>query len=284
MLEDMNYSCTDLYLKIYETKKKELVGNRRPGKKKCEEIEKQARKWAIGKTFEQICAHNPEVDPKQIWDNIYLAHIKAKSGIDDGDLIDKIVSSHQSWIKTSGHAFEDIIKEKGTAAMAPYNIKIVLQRDLTAMLGMNGLDNEPRDIDWLKTLKDGTFDLYAIIDKAGKNFCFGCIQSKTSVRERVKGDREPSIQAMSSYFWSTAFILNGDFLELPKFTQMVNGGTEKFPVNGWHGMYVFSHIDENDRIYQTNLAFCNFREHAVKAAEMWLHQRQWLNCDWKPDL
>ncbi len=64
---------------------------------------------------------------------------------------------------------------------------------------------------------------------------------------------------------------------------MANGGTNEFTRNGWHGMYVFSLKQADDRIYPTDLNFANFKEHAVEAANMWLTQRQWLQSDWRAD-
>ena len=104
------------------------------------------------------------------------------------------------------------------------------------------MSNEPRDISWLKEqTKACIFDLYAVVHTLdGKQFCFGCIQSKTSVRDRVTRDRETSIQAMRSFFWSTIIVLDGEYLRNPKFISMVNGGTAEYVEYGWHGMYVFS--------------------------------------------
>ena len=78
-------------------------------------------------------------------------------------------------------------------------------------------------------------------------------------------------------------MLDGDFLKLPKFISMVNGGTVEHPENGWHGMYVFSDQYSQDRIYPIDLGFQTFRKHAVKAAQYWLAQRQWFNEHWRAD-
>ena len=48
---------------------------------------------------------------------------------------------------------------------------------------------------------------------------------------------------------------------------MVNGGSEEFPTNGWHGMYVFSDKDNNDRIYPIAIDFDLFKVHALQAAK-----------------
>ena len=102
------------------------------------------------------------------------------------------------------------------------------------MIKAGELSNEPRDINWLKEqVRSGVFDLYAVIEKDnGKKFCYGCIQSKTSIRDRVTRDREPSLQAMRSFFWSVIIVLDGDFLRLPKFIAMIDGGTSEYPNNG----------------------------------------------------
>ncbi|MBQ6565755.1 MAG: hypothetical protein IJL80_01755, partial [Treponema sp.] len=125
------------------------------------------------------------------------------------------------------------------------------------------------------------FDLYALVNRNDKKYCYGCIQSKTSIRDRVTRDREPSIQAMKSFFWSVIIVLDGDFLKLPKFTAMVNGDSKEFPTNGWHSMFVFSKKYSKDRIFPTDLNFTNFKEQAVEAAEFWLNQRQWFDSTWR---
>lgn len=91
------------------------------------------------------------------------------------------------------------------------------------------------------------------------------------------------MQAMQAFFWSTIIVLDGDFLKLPKFISMVNGGTTEYAENGWHGMYVFSEAYSQDRIYPIDLDFKNFKEHAVIAARYWLTQRQWFNAQWRAE-
>lgn len=202
--------------------------------------------------------------------------------MDDAGTITKVIRADQSWKKSSGHAFEEMIQSLATAALSGTGIEILLQRDLNTLIKAGEIANEQRDIDWLKEqIKSSVFDLYSVITKEdGRKFCFGCIQSKTSIRDRVTRDREPSLQAMESYFWSTVVVLDGDFLRLPKFVSMVNGGTTEYPTNGWHGMYVFSEQYSGGRIYATDLNFKNFKEHAVQAAQYWLTQRQWFDHNW----
>lgn len=179
-------------------------------------------------------------------------------------------------------AFEEMIKELANIALSDTNIEVVLQRDLNTLIKSKELGNEPRDISWLKEqIKGNIFDLYCLVNIGDKKQCFGCVQCKTSIRDRVTRDREPSIHAMQSFFWSIVFVLDGDFLKLPKFLSMVNGGSEEFPTNGWHEMYVFSENETNNRIFPINVDFEIFKKHALQASEQWLKQRQWFNSDWK---
>lgn len=252
---------------------------------KQNEIEVAAQKEAIKQSTLQSMKNFPDIETSEIWRTVYEIHVHKKSGIDNSDVIAKVISADQSWKKSSGHAFEEMIKFLGSVALKENSIEILLQRDLNTLIKANELANEPRDISWLKEqIKGSVFDLYAVAEKDGKKYCYGCIQSKTSIRDRVTRDREPSIQAMQSFFWSTIIVLDGNFLNLPKFVSMVNGGTQEFPANGWHSMFVFSKKYSNDRIFSTDLDFSNFKEQAIEAADFWFKTRQWFNSEWKTGL
>ena len=250
---------------------------------KVSEIEIACQKEAIKCATIEGIKQFPQTEAALIWRTVYETHIHRKSGINDAEIISKVISADQSWKKSSGHAFEEIIKILCAEALRDSGIDILLQRDLNLLIKAQKLNNEPRDISWLKEqIKASVFDLYAVVHTPdGRQFCFGCIQSKTSIRDRVTRDREPSMQAMQSFFWSTIIVLDGDFLKLPKFISMVNGGTNEYPENGWHGMYVFSDLYSKDRIYPVELDLKNFKEHAIIAAKYWLTQRQWLNGQWR---
>ena len=88
---------------------------------------------------------------------------------------------------------------------------------------------------------------------------------------------------MQSFFWSAALVLDGDFLKLPKFQSMVDGGIAEYRQNGWHGMYVFSGQCLGERIYPLQVDFSIFANHARQAARYWRTQRQWFNADWKAE-
>ena len=100
------------------------------------------------------------------------------------------------------------------------------------------------------------------------------------LQEALTRDREPSIHAIQSFFWSVVFVFDGDFLLLPKFVSMINGGSEKFRENGWHGMYVLSAKETNGRIYPLAMDFEIFKSHALQAAEQWQKRRQWFDSKW----
>lgn len=282
-------SCREIYNNTYNTEKDRLyaeaLASSRSGEvseEKLAKVETEAQKEAIKKATVDTMRAFPNEESASIWKAVYEVHIHRKSGIDDAETVARVVSADQSWKKSSGHAFEEMIKFLGTSALEGTGIEIILQRDLNILIKAGEIANEPRDISWLKEqIKASVFDLYAVVTKDdGRKFCFGCIQSKTSIRDRVTRDREPSLQAMASYFWSTVVVLDGDFLRLPKFVHMVNGGTTEHPTNGWHGMYVFSEQYTDGRIYATDLDFKNFKEHAIQAANYWLTQRQWFDHNW----
>ncbi len=254
---DIRNYCSKIYADTYSRElhriENEILASSKrvviPDSKKLE-IETASQKEAIKNATLEGIKKFPKVEAALIWRAVYETHVHRKSGINDADTISKVISADQSWKKSSGHAFEEMIKLLGTAALRNSGIDIVLQRDLHTLIKANELSNEPRDISWLKEqINASIFDLYAVVHTPdGKQFCYGCIQSKTSIRDRVTRDREPSMQAMQSFFWSTIIVLDGDFLKMPKFISMVNGGTAEHTENGWHGMYVFSEQYSNDLI------------------------------------
>ena len=125
------------------------------------------------------------------------------------------------------------------------------------------------------------FDLYAIQSIHGETHVFGCIQSKTSIRDRVGRDVTFSRNAMDGLFWSAAVTLDGAFLNMPEFIHMVNGGGS-YSLNGWHGMYAMSGIQEsNERIYKVDDSLNLFVDHAIAAARQFISDRRMLNHEWK---
>ena len=281
-----NSSYTYYYISLSDDLTSEAASRSRTGaisEAKLREIETAAQKAAIKKSLYEMLSNYPNEDASDLWRCLYEAHVHRKSGIDDPETIARVISADQSWKKSSGHAFEEFIKEIGTEALSGTGIELILQRDLSVLIDGDELANQKRDIDWLKhQTAASVFDLYAIVERDDKRYCFGCIQSKTSIRDRVTRDREPSMQAMDHFFWSIAITLDGAFLRMPKFVGMVNGGTDEYANNGWHGMYVLSHIPSEGRIYHTDIAFDILRNHASSAADYWLNQRQWFNRDWLP--
>ena len=157
-MNDIQEYCGKIYSEIYTG----LIGN---------DSEAFAQKEAIRAALTETMKKFPDTDTAEIWHAVYSVHVHRKSGIIDTDTIARVISADQSWKKSSGHAFEEMIKSLASSA----------------------LKND------------------------GRKFCYGCIQSKTSIRDKVTRDREPSLQAMRSFFWSVIIVLDGDFLRLPKF-------------------------------------------------------------------
>lgn len=277
--------CLNTYNSEYDSRMKALLAehaDKAVTEVMANDFDKESQKAAIKRTITKALLKYPDEQVSELWKSIYRAHLFRKSGISDIDTIEKVISADQSWKKSSGHAFEEMIKELASLSLNGTGIDIILQRDLNTLIKANELANEPRDISWLREqIKANIFDLYSIITIEDRKYCFGCIQAKTSIRDRVTRDREPSIHAMQSFFWSVVFVLDGDFLRLPKFIYMVNGGSEEFKENGWHGMYVLSAKEQKDRIYPLAMDFDIFKSHTLQAAEEWQRRRQWFNREWK---
>ena len=271
------------YARSYRTLTKEYKGQEVP-KSKADDFDREAQKSAIRLSIIKALREFPDEPVAELWSAIYRAHLFRKSGISNLDTINKVISADQSWKKSSGHAFEEMVKELASLSLHGTGVEVVLQRDLNTLIKAEELANEPRDISWLKEqIKANIFDLYCVLSVDKKKYCFGCVQAKTSIRDRVTRDREPSIHAMQSFFWSVVFVLDGDFLRLPKFVSMINGGSEEFRENGWHGMYVLSAKEQCDRIYPLTMDFDLFKSHTLQAAEQWLKRRQWFDRNWKAE-
>lgn len=282
--------CKEVYTDAYNQLLESLLAENgtnleQTPKNKLEAFEAIAQKYAIKHSIISSLESYPDSDPASVWKSIYGAHVHRKSGVEDIRTITNVISADQSWKKSSGHAFEEMIKDISAEVLQKENINFVLQRDLTKMLDGHILANEKRDLEWLrKRVDESVFDLYAITEHNNKSYCFGCIQCKTSIRDRVTRDREPSIDAMGAFFWSIAIVLDGSFLKMPKFISMVNGGGTEHRTNGWHGLYVFTSEKETGRIYRTDITFKKLKDHAVKAGRQWLTQRQWLDSTWNPEI
>lgn len=250
-----------------------------------------AQRKAIDKVLvESFLKFSPDVPEDILWNEIALTHKLNVAGLDDfgiernvqTEVIQRCLSAHQSWIKSGGHSFERYISSIDSEELQKNEIRFILQSELTKMIKNKELANTIEDLEGLKSWgKD--FDLYAIQTVHGETHVFGCIQSKTSIRDRVGRDVTFSHNAMNGLFWSVAITLDGQFLNMPEFIHMVNGGAS-YPSNGWHGMYAMSGITtRNDRIYLVDDSLGLFVEHAVLAAKQFIRDRRKLDNTWRAE-
>lgn len=230
-----------------------------------------------------------------LWASIYKAHLYRKSGISDPEVVARAVKAEQSWRASSGHAFEAMVTELASLALRGTNLRYILQKDLNTLLKAGELANQPTDLAWLKEkVRGSVFDVYVVADvkktnpdtgeEEDKTICFGCVQCKTSIRDRVSRDIVPSKEAMESKFWSTGFVLDGTMFSTPKYRDMVNGNVNtEFKKNGWHGIYVLSYDEDDDRIYGVDMDFEKVREHTLKAFNTWYNDRMGFTLDWRAE-
>lgn len=287
---DYKLFCRDLYKKTWkeeffvEEQNKKTVASKQAARL-------AAQRKAIDKVLvESLLKYSPEVSESEIWNEIGMVHKVNVAELSDfgieedkqAEVISRCLSAHQSWIKSSGHSFERYISNIQNSDLKKNEIRFILQSELTKMIKENALTNTPEDIEGLSSWgKD--FDLYAIQSVHGDTHVFGCIQSKTSIRDRVGRDVTFSHNAMNSLFWSVAVTLDGDFLNMPEFVHMVNGGGS-YGKNGWHGMYAMSGIkNQRDRIYKVDDSLELFVEHAIEAAKQFIIDRRQLNEKWRAD-
>lgn len=284
---DYRTFCTDLYESTWKQEfEKQLCGN--TSKSAIEAARLYAQRRAIDIVLvEALLRFSPTVSEKDIWKAIGVTHKLnvadlGSFGIDKSKqeaILDKVLSAHQSWIKASGHSFERYISNINNVDLEKNEIRFILQSELTQMIKNKELTNTEEDVAGLQSWgKD--FDLYAIQTIHGDTHVFGCIQSKTSIRDRVGRDVTFSNNAMGSLFWSAAITLDGAFLNMPEFVHMVNGGGS-YQTNGWHGMYAMSGIDGNNgRIYRVDDRLDLFVDHAIVAAKQFISDRRQLNNNW----
>lgn len=281
-----DYSLSQ-YNSVYQETKNRLEENAIANAKsktisvsKGEEIEKTAQLEAIKSTITSGRLIYPDNIPT-LWKSIYKAHLYRKSGISDPEIVANAISAEQSWRASSGHAFEFMTKELANIALSNTHIQFVLQKDLNILIRENKIANEVRDISWLREqVSTDNYDLYAVGYDGEDLYCFGCIQCKTSIRDRVSRDRELSSVAMKAFFWSISLVIDGTQLKTPKYTNMVNGGTTTFENNGWHGMYDLSGTIPCGRIYKLDVDFEIIKKHAIQAFNSWRKQRQWFTHEW----
>ena len=250
-----------------------------------------ARRTAIDRTFvNTLKEFYPNITEGDIWTSLAEAHKLHVAQLGDfglnpeqqREILQRCLSAHQSWIKSSGHSFERFVSELKNEDLVRNEIKFILQKELTYMIRNSLLANTAEDVEGLQNWgKD--FDLYAIQSIHGETHVFGCIQIKTSIRDRVGRDVGFSRNAMEGLFWSAAVTLDGAFLNMQEFIHMVNGGGS-YPINGWHGMYALAGIEESrGRIYKVDDKLQLFADHAILAAKQFIKDRRELNHNWKAE-
>ncbi len=289
---DVDYKdfCRDLYLQTYELQY-EIELQDKTTQAAINAARLTAQRKAIDKVLvEALLRYSPNVSESDIWEQIGIIHKINVAQLGEFNvpedsqeaIIKRCLSAHQSWIKSSGHSFERYISNTTNAELERNEIRFILQSDLTKMIKNNELANTPEDIEGLQSWgKD--FDLYAIQTIHGETHVFGCVQSKTSIRDRVGRDVNFSHNAMDGLFWSTAITLDGAFLNMPEFIHMVNGGGS-YRTNGWHGMYAMSGIEtSNERIFKVDDSLSLFVTHAIAAARQFITDRRRLNHEWRPE-
>ena len=284
--EQMRY-CEKEYMDAWESIIVDVDENASESAKT--EARRNAQREAIDKAFINSLIRFPDMDEEIIWALISIAHKLNLAHLEEFELdrmqrilaYERCISAHQSWNKASGHSFERYISSISTTLMEQNEIKFMLKSDVMKMIRQEKMFNYPDDLLLIEEWNDN-FDLYAVQTNHGETHIFGCIQVKTSIRDRVGRDDQFSKNAMESNFWVAEAVLNGDFFKMPKYNAMVNGGSITYPENNWHGVYVMSGIESNGRIYRDE-GFELMAQHSVLAAKCFGVNRSMLTRNWKAD-
>lgn len=275
--------CEKEYMKAWNS----IVVDENASENKKTIARRDAQKLAIDKAFLSSLAQFPELDEEIVWALIGAAHKFNLAHLEEFHLdkvqrlitYERCVSAQQSWNKASGHSFERYISNINTPLMQENEVRFILKSEAIKMIHSGKMFNHQKDIYLIEEWNDN-FDLYAIQTNHGRTHIFGCIQVKTSIRDRVGRDDQFSKNAMANNFWVAEAVLNGGFFKLPKYYAMVNGGSLTYPENNWHGVYVMAGIESEGRIYKVDESFEKMAQHAVIAANFFGVNRGQLTRSW----
>ena len=100
--------CIETYLKEYSAFLSRLGSSTKTA---SDTHERDAQRTAIRNTLVDAMKKYTDIEPAELWKAVYSAHLLRKSGIDTDTIqIQKVISADQSWKKSSGHAFEEVLE------------------------------------------------------------------------------------------------------------------------------------------------------------------------------
>lgn len=270
--------CEREYQNAYNAEYAIQLGKRR-------KLEKNRRKCARNKALDEaygnvLVAYSADIasgtiDDKDIWNELAIIHkryaadlttLGVPAAIQD-QVIESVERARQSWVRSSGLRFEDhiLVAINTDPNLATWKVQVKRPKEVLKLIDAGKYSNDADDLDFIKRAGD-RFDLYIVQEIMGRQFVVGCVQAKTSIRDRVDRDCPFSRQAMERHFWSIAITLDGEFLNNPLYREMVNGKTGTMhEINGWHGMYVLARVSTEDRIYKVDNTFSLLINHLNQA-------------------
>ena len=98
----------------------------------------KAQRKAIDKALvESLLKYSPQVPESDIWNEIGMVHKLNVAQLDtfgipqdqQADIIERCLSAHQSWIKSSGHSFERYISNIESDILKKNEIRFILQSE-----------------------------------------------------------------------------------------------------------------------------------------------------------
>ena len=133
-----------------------------------------AQRKAIDTTLVESLLHYADiVSEDEIWKNIALVHKLNVANLSDfniseteqANVLERCLSAHQSWIKSSGHSFERYIASIDNDELQNNEIRFILQSDLTKMIKEGSLNNTSDDIKGLNSWRYPRLWMYSVQNK-----------------------------------------------------------------------------------------------------------------------
>jgi transcriptional regulator with XRE-family HTH domain len=202
---------------------------------------------ALSEAFKKLLLKYPATDPGILWGRLQGAHINRL--VNDGK---NGHSAAQSWVKSSGTAFELFVQN---ISAPPF--KILKPKDFKKLSEKQAVKNSS------KLIGRSEDDMMVVYESQGSLFLTGVIQAKTSIRDRFKMDMTHSKHMLEANLWSAFITIDPDgFLNKPKFNQLANGTSGEGVI--WHGVYALSHtVQMGDRLHDAG----RFTIHLIEASE-----------------
>ncbi len=223
---------------------------------------------ALALSFNMLLVKFPHEEPGILWSILQKIYYQMYVGVGfPTTIVDSFISASQSWVKTSGTAFEKIIIDKLTDLYP--GVEILKPKKFNELVERKSVINSEK---FRKEKKEDDLLVVYSTPDGDKTYLIGVIQTKTSVRDRLKEDPLHSKLMLEAGLWSVHITIDpDDFLSKPKYRGMAN-------IEGiWHGVYKLSSLgSESVGVFD----FDKLGQHSPQVVEAVISGQ--MNSGWRP--